>query len=110
MFSMQRLIIAVAAALCLLPAAAQARPGFVPPPGSTDNRSSDVHYGHPHTSIKLDRVSPDARYGVPDAVVKADTDFDWGDAIIGGGGALILTAALGGAGLAIRPRRASASG
>ena len=66
MLSMHRLIIAVAVALCVLPAAAQARPGFVPPSSST-SASPAVHYGHPHTSIKLDQVSPDARYGVPDA-------------------------------------------
>ena len=104
MLSTHRLIIAVAAALCLLPAAAQARPGFVPP-------SPGMHYGHPHTSIKLEDATTPAVVAVPRTeVVKADTGFDWGDAIIGGGGALILTAALGGAGLAIRPRRASVSG
>jgi hypothetical protein len=97
-------------------------PSSSTPAASADTRSPDVHYGHPHTSIKLDQVLPDARYGVPEVttpavvavprteVVEADAGFDWGDAIIGGGGALILTAALGGAGLAIRPRRASASG
>ena len=70
MLSMHRLIIAVAVALCVLPAAAQARPGFVPPSSGT-SASPAVHYGHPHTSIKLDQVSPDARYGVPDATPPA---------------------------------------
>ncbi len=45
--------IAIAAAVCVLPTAAQARRGFVPPSASTP----DVRYGHPHTSIKLDRAS-----------------------------------------------------
>jgi hypothetical protein len=41
-------------------------------------------------------------------VVEADNGFEWADAAIGGGAALLLTAIVGGAALTIRPRRASA--
>ena len=41
-------------------------------------------------------------------VVEADNGFEWGDAAIGGGAALVLTAILGGTALVIRPHRASA--
>ena len=41
-------------------------------------------------------------------VVEADNGFEWGDAAIGGGAALLLTAVVGGAALTIRPRRAGA--
>ena len=56
---------------------------------------------------------PDATFVVPTAcptteVVAADNGFEWGDAAIGGGAALLLTAVVGGAALTIRPRRAGA--
>ena len=58
---------------------------------------------------------PDATFAsapktaVPETVVvAADDGFEWGDAAIGGGAALLLTAVIGGAALTIRPRRAGA--
>jgi hypothetical protein len=96
----------VAAALAV-PAAAQARP----------------MEGGPHwddnVPASIDKVSPDARLGEPDPnttfvsvpkteVVEAEGGFEWGDAAIGGGAALVLTAILGGTALVIRPHRASA--
>jgi hypothetical protein len=108
MLSLSRLAVtaSVAAALAV-PAAAQARP--------TE--------GGPHwddqVPASIDKVSPDARLGEPDPnttfvsvpkteVVEADNGFEWGDAAIGGGAALLLTAVVGGAALTIRPRRAGA--
>jgi len=108
MLSLSRLAVtaSVAAALAV-PAAAQARP----------------MEGGPHwddqVPVSIDKVSPDARLGEPDPnttfvsvpkteVVEADAGFEWGDAAIGGGAALLLTAVVGGAALTIRPRRAGA--
>ena len=95
-----------AVAALAVPAAAQARPAV--DPVSTVSQPT------------MDRVSPDARYGVPDAstptvitvpkteLVEADSGFAWNDALIGGGAVLVLTAALGGAAIAIRPRHTAA--
>jgi hypothetical protein len=84
------------------PAAASARPA---PEGS------------PAQIQAVDRVSPDARYGVPDPntkvisvptteVVRPDSGFDWSDAAVGGGATLALGLLIGGAALTVRPRRA----
>jgi hypothetical protein len=96
-------ITATAVAALAGPAAAQARPDLTP----------DGH--RTFAAAKIDRVSPDARYGEPDgrttvvAVPQAaDSGFDWGDALVGGGAALALTVVLGGTALTVRPRRASA--
>jgi len=107
MLSLTRLAVtaSVAAALAV-PAAAQARPDLTPT-------------GHRTFEQQIDKVSPDARLGEPDPnttfvsvpkteIVAADSGFEWGDAAIGGGAALLLTAVVGGAALTIRPRRASA--
>ena len=107
MLSLSRLAVtaSVAAALAV-PAAAQARPDLTPS-------------GHRTFEQQIDKVSPDARLGEPNPnttfvsvpkteVVEADNGFEWGDAAIGGGAALLLTAVVGGAALTIRPRRASA--
>jgi hypothetical protein len=107
MLSLSRLAVtaSVAAALAV-PAAAQARPDLTPS-------------GHRTFEQQIDKVSPDARLGEPDPnttfvsipkteVVEADSGFEWGDAAIGGGAALPLTAVIGGAALTIRPRRAGA--
>ena len=107
MLSLSRLAVtaSVAAALAV-PAAAQARPDLTPT-------------GHRTFEQQIDKVSPDARLGEPDPnttfvsvpkteIVAADSGFEWGDAAIGGGAALLLTAVVGGAALTIRPRRASA--
>jgi hypothetical protein len=107
MLSLSRLAVtaSVAAALAV-PAAAQARPDLTPS-------------GHRTFEQQIDKVSPDARLGEPDPnttfvsipkteVVEADSGFEWGDAAIGGGAALLLTAVIGGAALTIRPRRAGA--
>jgi hypothetical protein len=107
MLSLSRLAVtaSVAAALAV-PAAAHARPDLTPS-------------GHRTFEQQIDKVSPDARLGEPDPnvrfvsvpkteVVEADSGFEWGDAAIGGGAALVLTAILGGTALVIRPHRASA--
>ena len=104
MLSYRRLAVTAAAVATLAaPAAAQARP--------------DIQAA---SQAKIDKVSPDARYGVPDEttptfvsvpkteVVEADNGFAWGDALIGGGAVLVLTAVLGGAAVAIRPRHSAA--
>jgi hypothetical protein len=103
MLSYRRIAVTAAAVATLAaPAAAQARP--------------DIQAA---SEAKIDKVSPDARYGVPDEttptfisvpqteVVEAD-GFVWGDALIGGGAALLLTAVVGGAAVAIRPRQSAA--
>ena len=103
MLSYRRLAVTAAAVATLAaPAAAQARPDI-----------------QPASQTKIDKVSPDARYGVPDEttptfvsvpkteVVEAD-GFVWSDALIGGGAALLLTAVVGGAAVAIRPRHSAA--
>ena len=108
MLSLSRLAVtaSVAAALAV-PAAAQARPD-----------AGGIHWDDQVPS-SIDRVSPDARLGEPDPnttfvsvpktqVVAADNGFEWADAAIGGGAALLLTAVVGGAALTIRPRRAGA--
>jgi hypothetical protein len=106
MLSIRRLAVtATAVAALAAPAAAQARP--------------DLANGQRTFGTSVDKVSPDARYGVPEGdsrfisvpkpeVVQADSGFDWGDAAVGGGAAILLTVALGGAALTVRPRRASA--
>jgi hypothetical protein len=108
MLSLSRLAVtaSVAAALAV-PAAAQAHP-----------MEGGPHWDD-HVPVSIDKVSPDARLGEPDPnttfvsvpkteVVEADSGFEWGDAAIGGGAALLLTAVIGGAALTIRPRRAGA--
>ena len=108
MLSLSRLAVtaSVAAALAV-PAAAQARPD-----------GGGIHWDD-NVPTSIDKVSPDARLGEPDPnttfvsvprteVVEADSGFEWGDAAIGGGAALLLTAVVGGAALTIRPRRAGA--
>ena len=103
MLSYRRIAVTTATVAALAaPAAAQARP---------DIQSI--------SQAKVDKVSPDARYGVPDEntptivtvpkteVVEAD-DFVWGDALIGAGSVLLLTAVIGGAAVAIRPRHSAA--
>ena len=108
MLSFRRFAVTASLAAALAaPAAAQARPD-----------AGGVHWDD-NVPVKIDKVSPDARYGVPDPnttfisvpkteVVEADSGFEWGDAAIGGGAALLLTAVVGGAALTIRPRRAGA--
>ena len=108
MLSLSRLAVtaSVAAALAV-PAAAQARPD-----------AGGVNWDD-NVPTSIDKVSPDARLGEPDPnttfvsvpkteIVEADNGFEWADAAIGGGAALLLTAVVGGAALTIRPRRAGA--
>ena len=108
MLSFRRLAVtaSIAAALAV-PAAAQARPDLGGP-----NWDDNV-------PVSIDKVSPDNVYGIPDShvkyvptpttdVVAADNGFEWGDAAIGGGAALVLTVLVGGAALTVRPRRTSA--
>jgi len=127
MLSYRRIAVTAAAVATLAaPAAAQARPDLTPAGTRTfdttvDKVSPDARYGVPQpVKQTVDKVSPDARYGVPDAttptfisvpkteVVEADNGFVWGDALIGGGAALLLTAVIGGAAVAIRPRHSAA--
>jgi hypothetical protein len=104
MLSFRRLAVtATAVAALAAPTAAQARPDIAPASQPT-----------------IDKVSPDARYGVPDEttpavvtvprtdVVEADDGFAWGDALIGGGAALGLTLLVGGTAVAVRPRHSAA--
>ena len=107
MLSIRRLAVtATAVAALAAPTAAHARPDV-------------IAVGHRTFDTSVDKVSPDARYGVPDPnttvvsvpkteVVEADSGFEWGDAAIGGGAALLLTLAIGGTAMTVRPRRASA--
>ena len=112
MLSLSRLAVtaSVAAALAV-PAAAQARPD-----------TGGIHRDD-NVPVSIDKVSADARFvphpdatfasapktAVPETVVvEADNGFEWADAAIGGGAALLLTAVVGCASLTIRPRRASA--
>ena len=112
MLSLSRLAVtaSVAAALAA-PAVSQARPD-----------SGGIHWDD-NVPVSIDKVSADARFvphpdatfasapqpAVPETVVgAADNGFEWGDAAIGGGAALLLTAVIGGAALTIRPRGASA--
>ena len=90
---------------------------------SQDLRSPDAVDGHRAApAAKVDRVSPDARYGVPEPgapsvvtirqtrVVEAPrSGFEWGDAAIGGGAMLALVLAATGIVLTVRPRRSVAS-
>lgn len=108
MLSLSRLAVTTAAVATLaVPAVSQARP----------------IEGGPHwddqVPASIDKRAPDSIYGIPDPrvtyvptstteVVAADDGFEWGDAAIGGGAALLLTAVIGGAALTIRPRRAGA--
>ena len=112
MLSLSRLAVtaSVAAALAV-PAAAQARPdaGGIhwddKVPTTTGNVSADARFV-PHPDATFASAPKTA---VPETVVvEADNGFEWGDAAIGGGAALLLTAIVGGAALTIRPRRASA--
>jgi hypothetical protein len=121
MLSFRRIAVTtVAVAAVAAPTAAQARPDIQPASQpKVDNVSPDARYGVPGPAA-VDKVSPDARYGVPDQttptivsvpkteVVEADNGFAWGDALIGGGAVLVLTAVLGGAAVAIRPRHSAA--
>jgi hypothetical protein len=108
MLSFRRLAVTASLAAALaVPAAAQARPD-----------AGGIHWDD-NVPTSIDKVSPDARLGEPDPnttfvsvpkteIVEADSGFEWGDAAIGGGAALLLTAVIGGAALTIRPRRAGA--
>ena len=112
MLSLSRLAVTASLAAALtVPAAAQARPD-----------AGGIHWDD-NVPVSIDKVSADARFvphpdatfasapktAVPETVVvEADNGFEWGDAAIGGGAALLLTAVVGGAALTIRPRRASA--
>lgn len=98
--------LAVALALTV-PTAASAKPAEDRPLPSAASRVQAV-----------DRVSPDARYGVPDPgtriisvprteIVEADHGFDWTDAAIGGGATLALALLIGGGALTVRPRHAA---
>ena len=122
MLSYRRIAVTAAAVATLAaPAAAQARPDSqAASQAKIDRVSPDARYGVPQpVKQTVDKVSPDARYGVPDEntptfisvpkteVVEAD-GFVWGDALIGGGAALLLTAVVGGAAIAIRPRQSAA--
>ena len=113
MLSLSRLAVtaSVAAALAV-PAAAHARPdrGRAPLGRQRSRRDREGLARRP-----LRGPHPDATFvsasntAVPKAeVVEADYGFEWGDAAIGGGAALLLTAVVGGAALTIRPRRAGA--
>ena len=96
---------AVVATVAVAPAAAQARP--------------DTGQGPAQPRSSQDRVSPDARYGVPDAstptivpetrvVEVRSTGFEWGDAAVGGGAAIALMLVIAGGAIAVRPRRHTA--
>ena len=111
MLSLSRLAVtaSVAAALAV-PAAAQARPRRAAShwddnvPTSIDKVSADARFvPHPDATFVSAPKTP-----CPRVVVEADNGFEWGDAAIGGGAALLLTAVIGGAALTIRPRRAGA--
>ena len=71
MLSFRRLAVTTAAVATLaVPAAAQARPDIQPvsQQPTIDKVSPDARYGVPaKTASTIDKVSPDARYGVPDA-------------------------------------------
>jgi hypothetical protein len=108
MLSLSRLAVTTAAVAALaVPAVAQARPIEGGPhwddqvPASIDKRAPDRIDGIPDPQVKYVPTSTTA-------VVAADDGFEWGDAAIGGGAALLLTAVIGGAALTIRPRRAGA--
>jgi hypothetical protein len=121
MLSIRRLAVtATAVAALAAPTAAQARPDIASASQPTiDKVSPDARYGVPEAPT-VDKVSPDARYGVPDEttpavvtvprtdVVEADDGFAWGDALIGGGAALALTLLVGGTAVAVRPRHSAA--
>ena len=108
MLSLSRLAVtASVVAAFVVPAAAQARPD-----------AGGVNWDD-NVPRSIDKVSPDARLGEPDPnttyvsvpkteVVEADSGFEWGDAAIGGGAALLLIAVVGGAALTICFRRAGA--
>ena len=117
MLSFRRLAVtaSIAAALAV-PAAAQARPDLGGPnwddnvPVSIDTVSGGPNWDD-YVPVSIHQVSPDARLGEPapkTAVVQADHGFEWGDAAVGGGAALVLTVLVGGAALTVRPRRTSA--
>jgi hypothetical protein len=107
MLSLSRLAVTAAVATLAVPAVSQAYP------------DRGGRHWDDQVPVSIDKVSPDARLGEPDPnttfvsvpkteVVEADSGFEWGDAAIGGGAALLLTAVVGGAALTIRPRRAGA--
>jgi hypothetical protein len=112
MLSFRRLAVTASLAAALaVPAAAQARPIEGGPhwddqvPASIDKVSGDARFvPHPDATF----VSAPTTAVPKSEVVEADSGFEWGDAAIGGGAALLLTAVIGGAALTIRPRRAGA--
>ena len=93
--------------------------------GSQDLRSPDARDSHRAAPpAKVDLVSPDARYGVPEPGAAApsvvtirhtrvvevpQSGFEWGDAAIGGGATLAVVLAATGIALTVRPRRFPAS-
>jgi hypothetical protein len=108
MLSFSRLAVTTAAVATLaVPAVSQAYPDRGgrhwddQVPASIDKRAPDSVYGIPDPRVKYVPTSTTE-------VVAADDGFEWGDAAIGGGAALLLTAVIGGAALTIRPRRAGA--
>jgi len=103
MLSFRRLAVTIAAfAAFAVPTAAQARPDIAPA-----------------SQASIDKVSPDARYGVPDEntptivsvprteVVQAHDGFAWGDALFGGGAMLGLALLVGGTAAVVRPRHSA---
>ena len=108
MLSFRRLAVTTAAVAALAaPAAADAGADLTP----SGTRPFDT---------PVDKVAPDARYGVPDEttptivavprteVVEADDGFAWGDALVGGGATLGLALLIGGAVATVRPRHSAA--
>src|SRR5262245_48642581 len=99
MLSLRRIIVSAAVALCALPAAAQARPGFTPPP---HHELRSTSYGHPHSRIRLRQDGAPVRQRVP-----LRPGFDWESALVGGGSAAVLLGLLGA--VSARPLRVQAS-
>jgi hypothetical protein len=91
MRSIRRLTVTAAAVAALAaPAAAQARPDISPSAHRALGTSAGV--SEPRTQV-----------------VEADPGFDWSAAGVGAGAAVLVSVALGGVALSIRPRRVSAN-
>ena len=90
MLSIRRLAVTAATIAALAaPTAAQARPDIAP--------------GARHT-VTTDAAVPPQKT----EIVATDSGFDWGDAGVGAAAALLISVALGGAALSVRPGRVSA--